>query len=685
MMSPIHDRRGAALFMTLLVSIAIGGIALGGVLLASGATLSTRYNAEEARLQSSADGGLEIIRDSLNRGIFDSLLPVNSYTTLVSGAAVKDASGNTIPRINLSLYVGRTGGRTGGAATAGQYGSNFASALSVISDSRGAVAARRLLLTQESWAKFAVAINNWSNGGVVYGCGESVNGPFFSNSTLHLQTGCSSGSGTLFASTVSVVGSISGSGSGRFTQGFKTGVTAVPWPTPARISLMQQYAQDADAVNGDYDIAADSANPAAPRVRIEFVTIDVNGNGVIDPDEGFMRVWVAANTAGVTSDTALAYATARRWPWMDGTTGVPQHLANAAVSTNSDPNMYSRNCGGKVQIGGVGTDTLEFHTADSIYVATYAASASAATARNAVQKVLADTSTRHCYLGGDPHLFPWATHDTLTPDSLITQTFGWWKKRRSGAFASLATVRSGDAAYLIPLGANPNFKGVIFVRGNVALSGRLRGRVSVFATGNIVMADDLLYQNPPGTNCTATGDIFGAIATNNVVIEDNNIQTPFRINGKVYGGFDDTGDANYNMFLLAAGSGGVTGNWYAEGVLGPGDGNGNSMLSGEGSVANASWDITAINQKCNISDAATNGCVRVTGGLAEGRIDYATYWGGGNYGWNEAHTYDACGSVNPPPYFPTTGRFIASRYYEIDPVWLNSLGIANYFTQLRSQ
>ena len=31
-----------------------------------------------------------------------------------------------------------------------------------------------------------------------------------------------------------------------------------------------------------------------PGLRIEFVTIDVNGNGVIDWDEGFMRVWVPA-------------------------------------------------------------------------------------------------------------------------------------------------------------------------------------------------------------------------------------------------------------------------------------------------------------------------------------------------------------------------------------------------------
>ncbi len=79
----------------------------------------------------------------------------------------------------------------------------------------------------------------------MYGCGESVNGPFFSNTTLIIQSRCGAGSGTAFASTVSVVGSITGAASGRFALGYQTGVTPVPWPTPARIALMQQYAQNA--------------------------------------------------------------------------------------------------------------------------------------------------------------------------------------------------------------------------------------------------------------------------------------------------------------------------------------------------------------------------------------------------------------------------------------------------------
>jgi hypothetical protein len=74
----------------------------------------------------------------------------------------------------------------------------------------------------------------------------------------------------------------------------------------------------------------------------------------------------------------------------------------------------------------------------------------------------------------------------------------------------------------------------------------------------------------------------------------------------------------------------------------------------------------------------------VTGGIAQGRLEYGFYLTN-NYGFANSRAYDACGAINPPPYFPTTGRFIESRYYEVDPVWLNDKGIANYFAELRAQ
>jgi hypothetical protein len=135
-----HNQNGAALVFALLMSIAVAAMALGAIMVASGADLTTRYNAREATMQAAANAGLELIRDSINHGIYDSLLPATTHTVLADGAPIQDAFGVVLPRLSRSLYVGRTGGRTGGAGTAGQYGGNFASALSVIRDRRGAVA-----------------------------------------------------------------------------------------------------------------------------------------------------------------------------------------------------------------------------------------------------------------------------------------------------------------------------------------------------------------------------------------------------------------------------------------------------------------------------------------------------------------------------------------------------------------
>ena len=40
-------------------------------------------------------------------------------------------------------------------------------------------------------------------------------------------------------------------------------------------------------------------------------------------------------------------------------------------------------------------------------------------------------------------------------------------------------------------------------------------------------------------------------------------------------------------------------------------------------------------------------------------------------GYIKRYSYDRCVITNPPPYFPTTGRFQDNRYYELDPVRFN--------------
>ena len=666
----VRNERGVALILALLITLAVAALAMGGVMIAGSGTLTSKFTAKEAALHSLADAGLEIARDSINRVL--TLLPDTGHIVIAPASTVTDAYGNAIPGYTRTVYAGKTGGRTGGPATSGQYGSNFMSIVSVISDPRGAVAARRGLYAQESWSRFAVAINDYS-ANIPYGCASSVTGPLHSNDVLRIQSGCTSPK-TLFAGEVTTVGSIVNVSSGNFTKGYTTGVPPLQWPTPAQLTLMRAYAQEADIANGDYDITGGNIGTNRPCTRLDFQVLDSNGDGVIQWDEGYVRVFRCNYP---TRDSSLAYVNGRRWP------SVP---SGASITSQNDPNMVSPNCGA-VTSGGFGNT---FRTARYLWNN----NGTTANKRSAVRAALTASSfngvsysNKRCYLGGDPRLFPWATGDTLLPDSVTANTDlggtgGRWIRRRLGAHPSVTARRNtiaagGDAEYWIPLGKNPNFKGVIYVTGDVAISGRLRGRVTVVATGVINLQDDFLYWVPPGTNCSETGDIFGALAMQNIVTQDNNLQTPFRVNGNYVGLFDDTpADESYHMFLLTLNSFGSDmpdNPLYQEGEDENPDDNGTDAIP------------TIAGEMCGNAKA---GCIRIGGGIAYANMNWAgykTYGSGTGYGWASGHSYDPCGATNPPPYFPTTGRYLKSRYYEIDPVWLNQTTVASYFRELQSR
>lgn len=659
----LRSEKGVALILALLITMAVAAMAIGGVMISGSGILTSKFNAKEAALHSLADAGLELARDSINRAL--TILPDTGFIQIVPASTIVDAGGATIPGLTREVYAGKTGGRTGGPATSGQYGSNFMSVVSRISDPRGTVAARRGLFTQESWARFAVAINTWA-GGAVYGCGESIAGPFHSNSTLRLQSGCTTPKVDFFGP-VTVVGTISNPGSGNFTQGSVTGAAALAWPTAAQLATMRQYAQDADQANGDYDITGGNTGTNRPCTRLDFAVLDASQDGVIQWDEGYVRVFRCLSSAGIV-DSSLHFVNGRRWYVQPATVA---GMTGSIPTQITDPNLQSPNCGGTYQ-GSLWRTALDHWNTMPI-------GWSVNQKRDSLRVVLS-SAQRRCFLGGDPRLRNNLPSDTTLGDSTSVNRWlpvnrgGKWIQRRLGAHSSVTPIKNviasgGDAEYWIPLGKNPNFKGVVYVTGDVSISGTLRGRVSVVATGNINLADDFQYWTTPGTNCSETGDIFGAISSANVVIQDNNLQTPFRVNNVYQGGFDDTPAAeNYHLFML------MLGNFMGDIPSIP-------VYSGPASPAIPG----TLPDRCA---AAAAGCIRVSGGMGLGNVDWWTYWpvGSGNSsGWAEAHTYDPCGATNPPPYFPTTGRFVKSRYYELDPVWLNQTGIASYFRELQSR
>jgi hypothetical protein len=46
------------------------------------------------------------------------------------------------------------------------------------------------------------------------------------------------------------------------------------------------------------------------------------------------------------------------------------------------------------------------------------------------------------------------------------------------------------------------------------------------------------------------------------------------------------------------------------------------------------------------------------------------------HGYVKRYSYNACAATDPPPYFPTTGRFVRNRIYELDPKGFN---VASWF------
>jgi hypothetical protein len=51
-------------------------------------------------------------------------------------------------------------------------------------------------------------------------------------------------------------------------------------------------------------------------------------------------------------------------------------------------------------------------------------------------------------------------------------------------------------------------------------------------------------------------------------------------------------------------------------------------------------------------------------------------------GFIKRYSYDRCAHYNPPPYFPTTGRFLDNRYYELDPVRFDIAAIFQLLTPM---
>ncbi len=634
-----HER-GMALVLVMLITVAVAALAAGAIFLTSSAYIISKGHEREDDLRNAADGGIELGRSALNGNA--ALFPDSGYSTFQNAQPVYDASGNVIPGVTRSIYFGPTGNTTG------QYGI-FGSVVSIISDASGAVVVRRGELAQESFAKFAYYTNS-EGSGICFGDNDQIWGPVHTNDDM-----CIYSSGVHFHQSVEVSGTITGISYGTFDQGYVQRGQVIPLPTVAQVSKLATY-----ATQGGMNFTAPSGGSSTQsRLRIEFVALDLDGDGrVTGPNEGFFRVYVDTST----NAAALGFAT--------GT--VPTTSAAQGL-----------NCGDFHVRTSLGVTDTTFYTAYDHYnaIMTYPIPGTA-TAGGTAENATPNTTNEHnagtyslqrslsrCYLGGDDHLnldtlgaSPYRFTNTFRP----ADKYGYWMRFTTTPDASVIAAlarpasravdttlatRTIEAQYMWPLARqfNVNSKGVIYVNGRVVLSGVINAKVTVAATDNVIIGDDLKYAISPGSAQCAAANMLGLLSDGTIYASDNVLNTP-----QPWGA--SSAYKNYS----------ATADLYLQGVL---------LTLNSFTVENYDAGPTSAESCAGSSDG--HGCLYINGGIIQGTRGAVGTTGG--TGYVKQYSYDQCAYQTPPPYFPTTGRFYRNRYYEIDPVNFN---VANFFNVL---
>jgi hypothetical protein len=645
--------RGSALLLVLALTVGFGTLALGAIYMAGNATLIGRSYDREQDFKYAADAAVAVGKSQLNHDPY--ALPDSGYVQLVSGGAVDGADGRPVPGLTVNVYAGPSG------STTGQFG-RFASVVAEARDVRGARFVRRLELTQESFARFAY----WSNtetqpngNAIFFNGGDVLWGPVWSNDQIRIGDQ----GGATFNDEVGTALTISGKPNGTFRRGYQENKDRINLPDNPQLDRLPGYA----TAGGLSFAAPNSGNETQVRMRVEFVAVDLSqpaDGDSTDADEGFVRVYTA-NAAGpdfgsngaITSAQWLRgdYTAYNCGDWHKNSAGVfvfyPRAVHGDVNYRNTWQSSTARN----------NTAHHGASLADIMGVATGQSSSSA-------RWMESGAPAPRCFPGGDPHLAPVERSAADWPgsvrnggsDTTFTRVgrFGTWRSWGGTAYAPLQALADAatpaarrrsaqELATLHPLfrGANQNTKGVVFVDGTAGLSGTLRGKVTVYSNANLILLDDLRYATDPSATdpLRAVGrcaDVLGVLARNNVVVANNGLLTPVTATGSPNSrrNADDTKDLFIHAVVMALNTSFVVENYDG----GPTTTNG-----------------------CQGSQTG-RGCLFLTGGLIQNRRGAVGTSSG--TGFIKRYSYDRCAAVNPPPYFPTTGRFLDNRYYELDPV-----------------
>ena len=688
----MRSRRGTALILVLMMTLAIAGLSIAAIFMSSSAGLLSAFYDTEREYRLAAEAGLAIARSRLMRDTALAI-PDTGMRQLLAGETMRDADGVAIRSVRVNVYAATTGDTSGA----------FLPTVTLIAaayDSRGTRYVRRLDLRRESFSRYAILTDLFPSG--------QTQGPGTVNGRIHTnQTWRSSASGNLYRDTVSAVSALTGTAT--YYSDTVTGVVRVRYPRDSTFARL-----DSIAALGNLSFAPVSGGGRGS--RIEFVAFDANGDSTVGATEGFARVFDLASSPGVDTSRLRASETTK---FILGI--IPYYDWDSRVVQNQCGAFYRR--GGRWHFFPLSTHRASWaraviqSTAGSAYPQVDAARMDVMDDYTfaADTAVLIGMPTARCFPAGSPFLMTaermtnssgviTGTSADTVPFGVVTPPVGWPADAPSGyggndttftvrsrtcRFSTSSTtgrcqnlvppdsirdlgswrafggtpvtgvstaVRQAavESPYLWPITApyNPTARGVISATaGPLYVSGTVRGRVTLRVAGRATIVDRIKYASDPNDPLVAScTDQFGLLAIGDVLVVEG---LTSRVRMIWNGGFSLRTIGNMggeNGFTVHGNLMSLTG---TVGIENPA-----SSMGGLASQLPCPYGAAS-------STASNGGCLAITGGVAMETFSSiytsALYSGSRYYG-----TADRCQSTTRrPPFFPLTNRYTFIRTLEV--------------------
>ncbi len=687
-MSPrrLRPRRGSALILVLLMTLAVAALAVAAIFMSSSAGLLSRFYDREREYRLAAESVLEITRSRLARSTTIAV-PDTGMVQLASGLQLLDANGVALSRVSANIYAAVTGDTS-------TTGMPSISVIAQVYDGNGTRYVRRMDLRRESFSRYQMFVDSFPTG-LTFGPGI-VTGRVHTNGVWRSGTGVATDQ--VYRDTVAAVGGFSGVGT--YLDSLN-GVSRIAYPRDSTYPRMTTLSNTANLT-----VAPVTGSGAGwvRGTRVEFVAFDADADATIEVGEGYARVFDLATNADtsrlrVSVDPTSIYAGFFAKPWSDVSV---QNQCGAFYFRSGRwqffPIATHRAAWASTIIqatGGSNFPSINNPTMNSMDDSTIASTT-----------VILSQSTARCFPAGSPYLMP---TERLTNNSCaITGTnadvypygtaasgcfpsgtryggqdttftvhvrtcgvranglcsggasvaLGSWRAFGGTAITGIASSvrQANELSYLWPISkpSNANSAGVMRITGNVFLSGRVRGVITVMVDGSPRIIEPLTQVNDPASSDTqACTDQIGLVAVGDILVANSALTRARRIGG----------NPPTQTFVRHLGG---SRDLQIHGQL----------MSLTGTVGAESYATAAIASNAfSCPDAVTansaSGCFRLVGGAAMQR--YTPLHSGGTSGFRWAGLSDRCSvSGSRPPLFPLTSRYTLRRTLEIAPTQANN-------------